>query len=275
LERPQTSRQLFNQSEFIAQASIGLDPDRRSEVEKILLNTLLDPNASLPAKLACVEIGRELSTTNPDFCDLAIKVTIESASVWGNYGNARLFGAVEAFAARLAQTDRSPGCFQSIQVTLQSLDVDTANPIKLENMQQKLDDALTSRDAFTIQVCGEAIFHLRRRLNADQLLDAANTLHRIYTNRFAAEGERARVSRGFAAVVAALLEKSCDIGVHKLPIALADTAFREEFADRLAQTEVNLSHFRLFRWMRVFFSQRRICCCSSGSVTIAPNAVSR
>jgi hypothetical protein len=76
LQTPETAQRLGQRAEWVIQAAVGLDGQRRRQVEEALMQHLQDRKAADQTKQACVFLGIALELRNPHFCREAIDVLV-------------------------------------------------------------------------------------------------------------------------------------------------------------------------------------------------------
>jgi hypothetical protein len=87
-------------------AAVGLHPNQRERIEKLLLARLLDPKTNASMREDCIVIGVALDNWRPEFADLAGRQALDAlAKTTDPFAQAVLAQAVAALAARLGPNE--------------------------------------------------------------------------------------------------------------------------------------------------------------------------
>ncbi len=102
LQGPGTARQLLNRADMAVHAAVGLDPERRRQVEKALLAQLRDEKSDFAVRTDCVLIGLTLDEWSPEFASAAAHQAVEAMGKTTNgYALRDLAEAVAVLAPRM------------------------------------------------------------------------------------------------------------------------------------------------------------------------------
>jgi hypothetical protein len=124
LQAPPTARQLGNRADMAVHATIGLDPERRTRVEELLLTRLRDPKIKASICEHCALIGVALNDWSAEFAHLALPNAVQALTKTTDHEARLVFTrAVAALATRLPREEAAQQAGAAVLQLLHALEV--------------------------------------------------------------------------------------------------------------------------------------------------------
>jgi hypothetical protein len=144
LQHPLTARQLRNRADMAVHAVVGLDPDQRECIEKLLLARLRDPKTEPRIRADSIIIGAALDDWSLEFAQLAARQTLDTlGKTTDPFNQAQLGHAVASLARRVGPDEAAWLARPAAREALEALGK-TADPFALSALAQAV-AALTPR----------------------------------------------------------------------------------------------------------------------------------